>query len=190
MHVTYQLEKVARIWGLFKKGSSCTPKEILILINQRIDDLRKESKTIQELCVKLSIFIKKNSLVSFNDEIINYLQLALREAEQTTGQQSAEVNRIRALIEKYEQELKLYKIEPNQKETDMYVNQNELKQFFEDATQLYELPISGEMIRMQLDRIKQGKANLTPKQEIYADVPIPISGSEFFSKLATLVDLH
>lgn len=191
MHVTYRLETETRPLSQRLSGATDrTPASIIILIDQRITALRQESDKIRELCVKLSVFIKKNSIISFNDDIFEYLKLMLREKQQEerNAENRSAITNIEEMMARYEKELALYDVNTNHAEINVQVDISELEQFFDFAAELFQLPISGEMIQQQINQIKQARANLTPTQEIQVTVPTLVNGSALLSKLSGLVN--
>ena len=195
MHITYKYERNLTYVEINNSDSSRTPQSIMTIIDKRISDLRKEEKEIRQICIKLTQFLKKNSLTPFNDDIIEYLQHFINEEKQkqSTGTDNTDIIRgLERMIEDYTHELNLFKpdvssrndsISPNE-----FDNDAEIDEIFDLVQRLYVLPINGRLIEEQIRRIKEGRIQATRYDEQLVDLPPDFNSPELLNKLKEIVN--
>ena len=189
MHITYQFERNLTRLPMNSGGRTPTPTAILNLIDQRIFDLRKEEKAIRQICVKLSGFLKVNSIIPFNDEIIDYIQLFLdEEKDKGSAANQDMIRNLTQMIDDYREQLNIYTKDLPSASQDELVNPKNIEEVFDLAAELYTLPINGTFIKEQVDGIKRGKAASVDKFEIEAELPANFGESKLFLDIKELLN--
>jgi hypothetical protein len=75
MNITYEyVTNLERLNGEKNKKD----QTLVNVIDQRINDLRKEQEEIEDIFIKLSKFLHVNAILPFNDESIQYLRFLIR----------------------------------------------------------------------------------------------------------------
>ena len=164
MHITYRLEKNLTHIPINTDGK--TPTAIMHLIDQRISELRKEEKAIRDICVKLSGFLKSNSITPFNDDMIEYLNHFLNEEKlkQTANGGNQDVIRdLERSIEEYTRELDLFSRSIQRDTTEEFIDPKKIEAIFDLVAELYKLPINGKSIESQVERIRGARQVCVPE---------------------------
>jgi GTPase SAR1 family protein len=190
MHITYRYERNLTYVQLDNSDTVQTPQSIMTLIDKRISDLRKEETAIREICVKLSLFLKANSIIPFNDDMLEYLNHFVKEEKQKQleGKDNAEIIRgLEQMIKDYTQEVNLFtrKISPT---TDKLDNSAQIDKIFDLVQKLYDLPINGKLIEEQITRMKEGRAQAATSAEHHVDLPTGFNSPQILSNLREIVN--
>ena len=194
MHITYRYEKNLNYVEMNTNNPSPRLGSILPLIDKRITDLRREVRSIRQICVKLSQFLKANAITPINDDMLEYLRHFLNEEQQKRAANCNNAEIIRGLeqmIEDYTQEMSLHTNRSAsadaRMDTDQFNDPRSIEEIFILIQQLYALPINGRSIQEQVERIKNGQIHDVSKQEVYVDLPTGRC-STIMSNLQTLVN--
>jgi len=195
MHITYRYERNLTYVDIDQSNSSRTPQSIMTLIDKRISDLRNEETSIRKTCVKLSQFLKANSITPFNDDIFEYIRHFINEEKQKrmSGTDNTQIIRgLEQMIKDYTEEVNLYNSvissESNSTSTDNLDNAKQIDEIFTLVQQLYQLPINGEFIREQIEKMKQGRAEATTSDEQYVDLPTGYNSPQILLDLKEIVN--
>ena len=190
MHITYKYERNLTYIQLDDSDSLRTPQSIMILIDKRITELRKEETAIRQICVKLSQFLKANSITPFNDDMLEYLRHFIKEEKQKQieGKNNGEI------ISGLEQMMKDYTVELNlvreniSLTTDNVDNSMKIEEIFTLVQKLYDLPINGKLIEEQITRMKEGRAHAVISAEQYVDLPTGFNSPQILLTLKDIVN--
>ncbi|UJR32245.1 hypothetical protein I4U23_019711 [Adineta vaga] len=160
-------------------------------IDKRISDLRKEERKIQNVYKKLVRFLHVNALLSTNDDYIDYLEYFIREERMKQGagaENTQMIDNLQKIKDDYRKEMDLFKrTAEEQKNT---ANTSEVikpEDIFDLVNELYELPITGEQIRHQVEGIKIGQERNGFRREIYVDLPAKAATSKVMRQLQEIV---
>jgi hypothetical protein len=185
MHITYRYERNLTYVQLDDPDSVRTPQSIITLIDKRISDLRDEEAAIRQICVKLSLFLKANSITPFNDDMLEYFNHFIKEEKQKRmeGKDNADIIRgLEEMIRDYTQEVNLFtrNISPA---TDTMDNSVQIDEIFTLVQQLYDLPINGKLIAEQINRMKEGRVQAATSAEQYVDLPTGSNSPQILKNL-------
>jgi hypothetical protein len=191
MHITYKYERNLTYVEIDGSGSSQTPQSIMSLIDKRISDLRKEETSIRQICVKLSQFLKMNSITPFNDDMLEYLQHYVKEErqKQLEGAQNTQIiDGLEQMIKDYTVEVNLYKksISP-EANSDNFENASQIDEIFTLVQKLYQLPINGKFIEEQINRMEQGRVQAATNDERFVDLPTGYNSPKILLDLKEIV---
>ena len=171
MHITYKTEIVTKkvidkdIRSLIEEKMS-TADLIVGLIDQcdaKIKKLRDEQAKINEITVKFVKFAEKGSVVAFNDDYVNYLDLFIRDEEEKAQLDGVRENK--ALVESlkknradYLEQMRLYE-----------KCDNVAGVFLEDIVklknELIQMDLQGPQYKNILNEIEKNKANIVERCE-------------------------
>ena len=192
MHITYRYERNLTYVEMDDSNSSKTPQSIMTLIDKRISDLRKEEAAIRQICVKLSQFLKANSITPFNDDMLEYLRHFIQEEKQKQMQGAHNTQVIEGLekmIKDYTDEVNLFtKCISPQNNSDNFDNASQIDEIFTLVQKLYELPINGKLIEEQINRMKQGRAQAATSDEQFVDLPTGFNSPQILVDLQKVVN--
>ncbi|CAF1199139.1 unnamed protein product [Rotaria sordida] len=195
MHITYKYERNLTYIEINNSNSLQTPQSIMTIIDKRITDLRNEEKAIRKICVKLSQFLKQNSITPFNDDIIEYLQHFINEEKQkkSTGIDNTDIIKgLEQMIKDYTEEFNLYtssiSSQNNSTSTDRFDNTAQIEEMFSLVQKLYDLPINGKLIEEQVRRMKEGRAQATKSDEQFVDLPTGYNSPDILNNLKDIVN--
>jgi hypothetical protein len=194
MHITYKYESKLTYVSIDDLDSSSTPQSAMQCIDKRISDLRKEETSIRQICVKLSQFLKANSITPFNDDVLEYLRHFINEEKQkrTAGTDNTDViHGLEKMIEDYTKELELYTQSISTKDTsmstDQFDNHMQIEEIFTLVQQLYALPINGKLIEEQVEGMKQGHTQAVRSEEQFVDLPTGSDSPQILLDLRKIV---
>ncbi|CAF3791038.1 unnamed protein product [Rotaria sp. Silwood1] len=195
MHITYQYERNLTYIEIDNSNSLQTPKSIMTIIDKRISDLRNEETSIRRICVKLSLFLKQNSITPFNDDIIEYLQHFINEEKKkkSTGIDNTDVIKgLEKMIKDYTEEFQLFNSsissQNNLTSTDEFDNASKIDEIFNLVQKLYDLPINGKLIEEQVKRMKEGHAQAANSDEQFVDLPSSYDSPDILNNLKEIVN--
>ncbi|CAF1231983.1 unnamed protein product [Rotaria sordida] len=195
MHITYKYERNLTYIEINNSNSLQTPQSIMTIIDKRITDLRNEEKAIRKICVKLSQFLKQNSITPFNDDIIEYLQHFINEEKQkkSTGIDNTDIIKgLEQMIKDYTEEFNLFtssiSSQNNSTSTDRFDNTAQIEEMFSLVQKLYDLPINGKLIEEQVRRMKEGRAQATKSDEQFVDLPTGYNSPDILNNLKDIVN--
>ena len=191
MHITYRYEHKVTHVELNESTGYQTPRSILSLIDQRITDLRSEEAEIRRTCVQLSLFLKQNSITPFNDDMLEYLNHFIKEEKQkqSEGKDNAEVIRgLEQMVKDYTQEMTLYARSIPTRSENFLENAKSIEQILELVYKLYALPINGQLIYEQMERMKAGRAQAIAKAEQHVDLPRGFHTPQILDDLKEFID--
>ena len=174
MHITYRYETDLKHIDLQSMGADPKPAAIMELVQRRKNDLQNEEKEIRRICVTLWSFIAANSIVPFNDDLVDYMQLFLDE-EKSKGRSGNPdiIHNLQRVIDEYKAELSLYTRSTSSTNDREFVDPRKIDEIFTLVGQLFRLPINGQFIREQVEGIKRGKLHYVDRNE--QDVPLPVN---------------
>ncbi|CAF3914246.1 unnamed protein product [Rotaria sordida] len=195
MHITYKYERNLTYIEINNSNSLQTPQSIMTIIDKRMSDLRNEETAIRKICVKLSQFLKQNSITPFNDDIIEYLQHFINEEKQkkSTGIDNTDIIKgLEQMIKDYTEEFNLYtssiSSQNNSTSTDRFDNTAQIEEMFSLVQKLYDLPINGKLIEEQVRRMKEGRAQATKSDEQFVDLPTGYNSPDILNNLKDIVN--
>ncbi|CAF0836353.1 unnamed protein product [Adineta ricciae] len=160
-------------------------------IEQRINDLREEQRKIQDVYKKLVRFLYTNALLPANDDFLDYLEYFIRE-EQTIrnsgGNNAQIIVNLQRLKDEYKQEMDLFKrTVEEQKGTTNTIETLKASQILDLVNELYQLPITGQQIRQQVEGIVIGQEKGNAQREIYVDLPTTAASSKVMRQLEEII---
>ena len=174
MHITYKTEIVTKkvidkdIRSLIEEKTS-TADLIVGLIDQydaKIKKLRDEQAKINEITVKFVRFAKKGSVVAFNDDYVNYLDLFIRDEEEKA--QLVGVCDNKALVESLKKNRADY-LEQMQMYDQCGTSENVADVCLEDIVklknELIQMDLQGPQYKNILNEIEKNKANIVERCE-------------------------
>ena len=173
MHITYRYERNLTNVSLDDLETKQTPQSIGVLIDKRVADLRKEEATIRKTCVKLTLFLKANAIIPFNDDMLEYLNHFIKEEKQKQGEgkNNAEIIRgLEKMVADYTAEVNLF-INVTSSAKDRLDNTIEIDQIFTLVEELYRLPINGRFIQEQITKMREGRAQAATTEEHQVALP-------------------
>lgn len=192
MHITYEFKRSLTDVVLQSAEKTCTPTAIMILIDQRIADLRKEEKQIRDICVQLAGFVKENSIIPFNDDLIEYYRHFLEEEKVTQQTNRGNMDLIRGLeaaIEAYQRDLELFsKSIDTLASKDDFVAPEKIERVFDLVAELYKLPINGNFISDQMTKLKRAQVQEVENKEARVDMLITADSPQVLAELKTLLN--
>ena len=164
MHITYEYQT---------SRTQFKPRATRVSLNdidQRIRDLRRESAKIHEVYKQIAAFLYANSIIPINESIIEYLKYFIREAqmkqdvnvvaglEKMMGEVSADINLLKTTVEE----------KKASGESAAVIQPSDI---FTLVGTLYDLPITGEQIREQVQGIQFSQQRQTNQRDHL--VPLP-----------------
>jgi len=195
MHITYRYERNITYVELDDSNSKQTPQSIMSLIDNRISELRKEEAAIRHICVKLSQFLKANSITPFNDDMTEYMRHFINEEKQKqrAGNDNTEVIRgLEQMLKDYTDEVNLYAKSISSQATSMssdnFDNAKQIDEIYALVRQLYELPINGKLIEEQVTKMNRGREQAATLDEQYVDLPTASNSPHILLDLKEIVD--
>ena len=192
MHITYNFERRLTDVALPSAEGAPTPTAIMVLIDQRIADLRKEEKQIRDICVQLAGFLKENSILPFNDDLVEYFRHFLEEEKQKRATNRGDSDLIRGLeaaIEAYQRDLELFsKSIGTLASKEEFVPPSKIEEVFDLVAQLYKLPINGNFIREQMTKMKRAQMEEVQNNETQIDLLITADSPQVLADLKNLLD--
>ncbi|CAF4276265.1 unnamed protein product, partial [Rotaria sordida] len=193
--ITYKYERNLTYIEINNSNSLQTPQSIMTIIDKRMSDLRNEETAIRKICVKLSQFLKQNSITPFNDDIIEYLQHFINEEKQkkSTGIDNIDIIKcLEQMIKDYTEEFNLYtssiSSQNNSTSTDRFDNTAQIEEMFSLVQKLYDLPINGKLIEEQVIRMKEGRAQAAKSDEQFVDLPTGYISPDILNNLKDIVN--
>jgi len=195
MHITYKYERNLTYVELDNSNSKQTPLSIMSLIDNRISELRKEEAAIRHICVKLSHFLKANSITPFNDDMTEYMRHFINEEKQKqrAGTDNTEVIRgLEQMLKDYTDEVNLYTKSISSQATSMssdnFDNAKQIEEIYTLVQKLYELPINGKLIEEQVTQMNRGREQAATLDEQYVDLPTASNSPRILLDLKDIVD--
>jgi len=195
MHITYRYERNITYVELDNSNSKQTPQSIMSLIDNRISELRKEEAAIRHICVKLSQFLKANSITPFNDDMTEYMRHFINEEKQKqrAGTDNTEVIRgLEQMLKDYTDEVNLYTKSISSQATSMssdnFDNAKQIDEIYTLVQKLYELPINGKLIEEQVTQMNRGREQAATLDEQYVDLPTASNSPRILLNLKEIVD--
>ncbi|CAF3451890.1 unnamed protein product [Rotaria sp. Silwood1] len=163
-------------------------------IDKRISDLREEAAKIQDVYKQLAKFLHANSILPINDDILDYLQYFIREEQmkQNAGARNDEIIAgLRKTMDEFTNNMELFKnaIREQKESGDMTDTLNP-EEIFDLVGTLYELPITGEQIRQQVNGIKFGQENYAAHRERSIELPSKAASSKVMKDLKNIVSIR
>ena len=190
MHITYEIRKFMTDIDL--NNSKYAGRSHVEIIEQLVTDLKTEETTIMKVCSKLTQFLRVNSLSPINDDIFEYLNICLREEQNKKSNGALNDQVILGL----EQLLSEYQHEKNRMDesikndpgalsitTSNGNNSLQLEEVYKLITSLYDLPINGRKIRLQVERLQDAQQSFTQNREKTVDLPPQSASSSVMSAL-------
>lgn len=193
MHITYEFRKKTTLINLTNTDEDPSPAAVIALIDQRITILRREAEQMRKICIQLSKFLKANSIVLFNDDLLEYLRHNIEEEKLKRSANAANEEVIRNLeqmIIDYKEEMKLYNETVNMTDATLNQNADQVKPIFDLVKQLYRLPINGASIKEQVEGIDAGQTSDVKAREITVDLLQHRHTSKVRSDLIRLLNNH
>jgi hypothetical protein len=155
--------------------------------------LKEELDTIISVCIKLSRFLRVNSITVYNDDTIEYIKHFIFEEEtkQKSGAQNDEVvRRLQASLKNYEEDMELFKMalisDDNNSTTITANNGQEIprtEEIFPLVESLYALPINGEKIREQVQGLRKNQTKNVARREQIIQLPASVTSSTVVDRL-------
>ena len=159
MHITYRYEKHLSYVDISSSYLSLASRSPMALIDRRITDLKNEQESIQRICVKLSRFLRANSITPVNDDMIEYLRLFLNEEKQkqTSNYDNADIIRgIEQMIADYTLQMSLFSNSSanlnERSDSDQFNDPKSIEEIFDLVQELYALPINGDQSKNRLQK--------------------------------------
>ncbi|CAF5138372.1 unnamed protein product, partial [Rotaria sp. Silwood1] len=161
-------------------------------IDKRINDLTHEKSIIEDVYKKLSKFFCANATLPFNDAILQYHSLFIKEEQmkKKAGRQNDDVIQgLEQMMKVYEEEINLFK-KTIENEKDRSYAQNVLKSddIFPLVETLYRLPINGSKICEQVDGLKISQINILSKREVVVELPVKADLSSLMSQFKIILN--
>ncbi|XP_028408705.1 uncharacterized protein LOC114531265 [Dendronephthya gigantea] len=112
MHLAYTLEKVPKQFIskdvqkkiLAKKTEKERKEEYLAIIDGMLNELQNEEKLIMQVSAKYGAFLKDNALIPYNDAVGDYLDLDIKQEEESPLRDAKLLERLKKLRSEYEKE--------------------------------------------------------------------------------------
>ena len=159
MHITYEYHTNLKDKDIRSKQNANKDNQPLLgVIDKRIDDLRTEQVTILNIYNKLTKFLHINAIHPFNDDILDYLRLFIREEQMKNDsgvQNNAVIEGLVEITKEHEKEMRVFRKtladDKDSVETTDILNTEDI---FPLVGTLYRLSINGQQIREQVDNLK------------------------------------
>uniref|UniRef100_A0A914PU57 G domain-containing protein n=1 Tax=Panagrolaimus davidi TaxID=227884 RepID=A0A914PU57_9BILA len=162
MHITFEQKKVIKEYEdetvkkslTDNKSARETQEQAIKSLENTIQQYKSNQTDIDKMLAKFASFLKKNAILTYNDAIEDYLNLAINQAKQ----QSAKLNN-HAFIEQMENQLAKYKEE--KRILDAHLKEGkaaevQAKEIKEMLSKLEALPLTGKNIKSLIDATKTG----------------------------------
>jgi hypothetical protein len=157
----------------------------------RIHNLREEERHIQQVYKKLWKFRYENTIFSINNDIIEYLQLFIREEQmkQSVGVQNEKViGNLEKIMTDFISETELCrKLWSEQNRSSSIVDTLTSEQIFPLVSSLYQLPITGQTIREQVDAIQLTEEKVFQQRDIFVQLPTKAGSSQMMRELENIM---
>ncbi|CAF2985234.1 unnamed protein product [Rotaria sp. Silwood2] len=160
-------------------------------IDQRIENLRKEEKQIQDVYKELARFLHRNAILPINDDFPDYIRYFIREEQlkQSAGARNTEViNNLEKLMADFMNDMERFK-KTIQDERNLESTTESLRpeDIFILVGTLYHLPINGKQIRDQGDGIEFSQGEYSAKGEVQVKLPAKAASSSVMLQLKDIV---
>ena len=160
-------------------------------IDQRIRDLREEQRKIQSVYQKLVRFLYVNALLPVNDDFLEYLEYFIREQQTISnsgGNNAQTIANLQRIKDEYKQQIDLFKrTVEEQRGTTHMIEVLKASQIMDLVNELYQLPITGQQIRQQVEGILIGQERCNEQREIYVDLPARAASSNVMRQLEEII---
>lgn len=167
-HITYEyISNRTRLRFPLGTGPIVTDQSVFLRdLDRRINSLRDESGTIQDNYKRFAVFLKKKAMLPINDNYIAYVEYFIRlEREKANAAEHLEViANLERIVQDFRNHIETFdrtiRENPDQDETDLTPTE-----VFELAEQLFALPITGVLIKEQVDAIDEGERQVAGQRE-------------------------
>ncbi|RVD82096.1 uncharacterized protein DFL_006532 [Arthrobotrys flagrans] len=137
--------------------------------DKTIAEFKDEHKQIQEAAVHFSIFLERNSITPYNDSMLEYLDLLIKEekAKVAVGGRQDRLSRLEEDRKRYQELIQLFT--SNIKQVDGYTVLDE-KGVDKKIEDLFNLPHYGQMLKEAVDVVDTTHTN-TYREQSYSVIP-------------------
>lgn len=192
-HITYEHRtNQTHINSNRSRYSRMNEQTSLADIDQRISDLREEAEKIQLVYRKLARFLDANSILPINNDIVEYLQYFIREEQMKRNGGAQNAGIIAGLantMEEFKNNMeRLKKTIDEEKQSGNTNNDIQPEDIFKLVESLYNLPITGEQIRQQIQGIKICKEKNSNQREKLIALPGKAAQSQMMKRMKTALD--
>ncbi|CAF3413700.1 unnamed protein product [Rotaria socialis] len=158
MNITYEYKTRQKYRDVTEKlNGNNDNSSISTAIQEYINELKEEQKTIDNLYMPLSKFLHVHAIHPCSDDIIDYLQLFIRE-EKIKGELGIEnkdvINNLTAIFEAYQADIGTFQSTSTEKHAEKAAEILKPDEVFLQVGLLSRLQISGRRIRDQVDLLK------------------------------------
>ncbi|CAF1295474.1 unnamed protein product [Adineta ricciae] len=164
MHITYVYET----YNTYVKINDCTLRTAIADIDNLVEGLQREQAAIVDICNQLIRFVRKHSMIPYNDDVIQYIRYYIREEEnkyQNGANNIGVLEGLKKMVEDHEQATKLFKETSTNRKFSVADDLSDCENVFTLVSKLYDLPINGASIREQVERVQQHQVDATHQQE-------------------------
>ncbi|RGB27693.1 hypothetical protein C1646_819606 [Rhizophagus diaphanus] len=180
MHVTYEImykyndiiDENVELQISEKKSDQENKKAVIVVHQNRIDQLKKEREEIKEISLKFTQFSRQNAIAAYNDAYVDYLDLCIKEEKIKRNANSRHYDErilrgIEATKEDYLKQVEVIKqeIENN----DSSISPNEIADL---EQQLYDLPINGPKLKKLKYEAERSEADVLRYTENHYIPPV------------------
>ena len=185
MHITYEIEqsttKIELKGPKYDKLSSAGKRQ------KFIQELEAEQKAIVSVCSKLMKFLSANSLTPINDAIFDYIDICINE-ERAKLQNGASNEEVVFGLERVKAEYQFVKermddAEPLTINASADGNSSQLEEMNKLIESLYALPLNGQTIKVQMERLQQAQSRVTMRIEKTFDLSAKLGNSVLAKQL-------
>ena len=195
MHITYEFRKLSIKINMNKRNDT---RSTLLAIEKWIEDLKNEQKQIKEVYIRVSKFLRTNSLNPVNNDILEYTDLFIQE-EKGKNKNGPHKDMVIEALQNFREDFALEIASfDQQRETnqtplvdDLYdlTVTDELMNIFVLVNSLFQLPINGGQIRAQVDEVKRLEQEFTLDREQVVDLPQSVSSSHVMEELERILSI-
>ncbi|PKC66020.1 hypothetical protein RhiirA1_419819 [Rhizophagus irregularis] len=180
MHVTYEImykyndiiDENVELQISEKKSDQENKRAVIVVHQNRIDQLQKEREKIKEISLKFTQFSRQNAIAAYNDAYVDYLDLCIKEEKIKRNANSRHYDErilrgLEATKEDYLKQVEVIKqeIENN----DSSITPNEIADL---EKQLYDLPINGPKLKKLKYEAERSEADALRYTENHFKPPV------------------
>ncbi|UJR32380.1 hypothetical protein I4U23_019842 [Adineta vaga] len=170
MHITYEYDTYNMNFNIDNSSS----RSALADIDRRLSALRQEQEAILKVCSQFALYVRRNCVIAYNNDITEYIRYFIREEEQKRSA-GADNERVilglKKMIEDFEKEKKILDDASSNAASYSIQDFSGPEDIFAFAAKLYKLPINGPSIRDQVEQVKEQQLKVLQQKEYPMDIP-------------------
>lgn len=185
--IVHRLEWTSKKIPITHDDSSSELQSLIETIEGRIQTLKAEKEILQKTSAQLIRFVRKNCVISYNDAMIEYLQLHLSDLRIKKDENFDPIQKIEKAIQECKNRKDLFESNP----IDYMKNENlqqqptdiEIETVSDLMNKLMDLPINGPTIREQITQKQMNRIEQIVAYEIIVPLPQCLPNNTVLSKL-------